>query len=125
MISLTELTIENINNGFLETQLLELYLLRNCLENNPPWHYNESVYNHTLFVLAELERLFEEADLPLKYYLQQVSYKTYSRRQLLFATAVFHDIGKPETLKVEGSKRYCPAHEEEGAKKSISDFTKI
>ena len=117
MLRIEDLTLENLKSGNLKRDLPEFYELQGCIENFAPWHFNESVYDHTISVLEELEKIFQRDDSRLINYFQVRPHESYTKRQLLYLSTVFHDIGKPETLVVEDDKRYCPGHEQIGAEK--------
>lgn len=118
-IKLLELTVKKIKNRAFKNLIPEFYELEKIIENNP-YHNNESVFNHTLSALTELEKLFEKINKRVKNYLaQKVDF--HSRRELLFFAAVFHDIGKKETLKIENNITKCPKHE----KMSVEKLRKI
>ena len=118
MLRIEDLTLENLKSGNLRIDLPEFYELQNCIENFPPWHFNESVYDHVISVLTELEKIFHRKNKSLESYFLEKPSQDYTRRQLLYLATVFHDIGKPETLVVERDKRYCPGHEQIGTEKS-------
>lgn len=114
-IRLREITIEKIKSKELEEIIPELYELRDIIENNRS-HINDSVFNHTISILTELEKLFGRINKEINNYLiQKVDYHT--RKELLFFAAVFHDIGKKETLQKDGSITKCPGHEIMSARK--------
>jgi poly(A) polymerase len=118
MISLEKITINNLIKNLLQEDLPEFYELRNTIENFTPWHTKESAFDHTLLVLEELEKLFQQASAEILDYLDQKLNGGYKRKQLLYIATVLHDIGKPETLTTEGEKAYCPGHEEKGTEKA-------
>ena len=112
---LSELTIEKIKNREFEKFIPELYELGEIIENNL-WHNNDNVLTHTISVLVELEQLFKGLNERIRVYLDK-KINTYSRKELLFLVALFHDIGKKETYKKENDTTKCPGHEEAGALK--------
>ena len=118
-INLSELNIEKIKKGEFEESIPELYELKEIIENNKS-HINDPVFTHTISVLTELEQLLKRVNEKVKGYLsQKIDY--YSRQELLFLAAVFHDIAKKETLNKEGDISKFPGHEEASAEK----FSKI
>lgn len=114
-VKLSEISVERIKNRELEEVIPELYELEGIIENNRS-HNNDPVFNHTITVLIELEKLFERANKRIKNYLAQ-KVNSHSRRELLFFVTVYHDIGKKETLKKEGNTIQFPGHEEMSAEK--------
>lgn len=93
----------------------EFYELKDIFENND-WHKNQSVFDHTLSVLEELEKLFKQVNKKVSLYLDQKVIK-YRRKDLLFIAAVFHDIAKKETILKKHRLTSCPGHEKQGARK--------
>jgi len=114
-IRLSELTIKKIKNRKFKTFLPEFYELEKIVENNP-WHTNDSVLNHTISVLLELKQLLKKLNDRIKVYLGK-KIDIYSKRELLFLTALFHDIGKKETFEKEKDITKCPGHEKVGTTK--------
>jgi len=112
-IRLSELTIKKIKNRKFKTFLPEFYEQEEIVENNP-WHNNDSVLNHTISLLRELEELIKKSTDKIKARLDK-KINTYSRKKLLFLVAFFHDIGKKETYKKEKDITKCLGHEEVGA----------
>lgn len=110
-IKVSEFTIEKIKNRQFEKTIPELYELEKVIQNNP-WHDNESVFNHTLSVVAELNNLLKPVSDKIKEYLNH-KIKNYSRKELLILIAIFHDMGKKETEK----KALFSGHEELSAEK--------
>jgi len=68
-IQITDLTIENLRDRKFIQEIPEFYQLRNVVENFPPWHYHESVFDHTLAVL-------EQESLDKIYYIYQLFFMT-------------------------------------------------
>lgn len=114
-MKLSEITIKRIKNRELEEVVPELYELEEIIENNRS-HNNDPVFNHTIAVLIELEKLFERVNKRIKNYLAQ-KVSSHLRKELLFFAAVYHDIGKKGTLKKEGNIIQFPGHEEMSAEK--------
>lgn len=114
-IKLSEITIEKIKNRELEKIVPEVYELERIVENNRS-HINDPVFTHTLSVLTRLEKILETVNKKVNNYLsQKIDY--YSRAELLLFAAVFHDIGKKETLKIDGETTKFPGHEVKSAEK--------
>jgi len=118
MLKINDITIKRLKSGDLKLDLPEFYELNNTIENNPPWHAHENVFDHTLSVLMQLENQLKRKDNRLQEYLSQKLGYNYTIGELLWLAGVFHDIAKPETTKVDGEKITCPGHEEEGAEKA-------
>lgn len=114
-IKLSEFTLEKIKNREFEQVIPELYELEEVIENNL-WHNNDPVFNHVVSVSTELNKLFEEVNDKIKAYLAE-KIKNYSRKDLLFIAAIFHDISKKETLKGNNKITECVEHEKMGAEK--------
>lgn len=114
-IKLSEFTIEKIKNREFEKDIPELYALENVIENNP-WHSDDSVLNHTISVIAELNNLFDTVNNKIKDHLNQ-KIKNYSRKELLSLATVFHDIAKKETFAIENNITETVGHEEMGSEK--------
>jgi len=122
-VKLSEITIERIKNKDFKDFIPEFYELEKVIENNP-WHNNDKVSNHVISVLVELKQLFERLHNRVKTYLDK-KIETYSRKELLFLAALFHDIGKKETYKKENDITTCPEHEEGGALKVKAILTRF
>lgn len=114
-IKFSEIAVKKIKNRELEKIIPELYELEKVFENNRS-HNNDSVFSHTISVLIELEKLFDRVNKGIKDYLEQ-KVDFHSRKELLFFAAVFHDIGKKETLEREKDITKCPGHEKISSKK--------
>lgn len=82
--------------NLLKEVLPEVEAMRN-VEQNPEWHPEGDVLNHTIIMM---EKLFENTENP--------------RDELIWA-ALLHDIGKPATFTVEDGKIRNHAHEFVGA----------
>jgi putative nucleotidyltransferase with HDIG domain len=118
-IKLSEFTLEKIKNREFEQVIPELYELEEVIENNL-WHNNDPVFNHVISVSTELNKLFEEVNDKIKAYLAE-KIKNYSRKDLLILAAVFHDIGKKETLK----DAVFLGHEKMGAEKIFNIISRF
>ncbi len=110
MLKISDIPIEKLKTSQLKEQLPEFYALRKCVENFHPWHTNESVYDHTLSALGELEEIFQVQNKNLQSYLFSLVNRC-SKKDLLYLATVLHDIGKPETLIKVGEETRCPNHE--------------
>ena len=111
----TILNIGKIRNGEFSDLIPELYELKDVIENND-WHNNDPVFNHTLDVLEKLEGLLKNIRDEISNYLGQ-KITNYTRKDLLFLAALFHDIAKKETLVKNNDITSCLKHEEVGATK--------
>ena len=115
MLKLSDINIEKLKKNKLESELPEFYELKNIVENNA-WHINDSVFDHTVNVLEKLEELMNNAKYKIRIYLNE-KIDNYSKKDILFLAALFHDIAKKETIKTGGAITSCPNHEEEGSHK--------
>ncbi|MEN9625900.1 MAG: hypothetical protein RL557_228 [archaeon] len=116
MIAIGMLTVEQLRTNHLERELSEFYALRNCIEYFPPWHFHETVFDHILSVLDALDKIVQRNNKELDCYLAEKPFGHYSRGELLWLMAVFHDIAKPETIIIDKqSYTSCPGHEKQGA----------
>jgi len=107
MLKVTDITINNLRTGKLRLQLPEFYRLKKVIEINIV-HDNQTVFNHTIAVLKNLNRIVNDKKASL-YLKQTIDGKT--KRQLLFVAGVFHDIGKNKSCVLVGGKTDCPEHE--------------
>ncbi|KPJ55275.1 hypothetical protein AMJ47_00115 [Parcubacteria bacterium DG_72] len=113
----SELTIKRIKKREFEKLIPEFYKLEEVIENNR-WHNRESVFDHTLSVLDNLERIIRSSKKEIKQALNKVIDRN-SRKNLLRIAALLHDIGKKETITNLGDGvRGCPGHEKKGAQKT-------
>jgi len=116
-VDLSDITIKKIKNKELKGLIPEFYELEEIVENNP-WHNKESVFNHTVSVLDNLEKIIRESKKEIKQNLNEVVDKN-SRKSLLYTAALLHDIGKKETIADLGNRvKGCPGHEKKGAQKT-------
>ncbi|MDP3991184.1 MAG: HD domain-containing protein [Candidatus Nealsonbacteria bacterium] len=116
-IKLSDLTIKKIKKKEFKNLIPELYQLEGVVENSP-WHNKESVFDHTLSVLDNLEKIIRNSKKKIKQALNKIIDKN-SRKSLLCIAALLHDIGKKETIAdLGGGARGCPGHEKKGAQKT-------
>ena len=110
----------NLVSGKLRTLVPELYELKEVIENSKDgWHDNESVFDHTLFVMSALEKLFLKIGKNLETILNQKIDKN-TRKILLKIATMFHDIAKKETwTKDENGFTHFPRHGELSGQKTI------
>ncbi|MEK7680531.1 MAG: HD domain-containing protein [Patescibacteria group bacterium] len=92
----------NIKAGKLADLIPEFYDLKNVVENNH-WHNHENVFDHSLSVLENLEKMINKIKM--------------RRKNLLKIAALFHDIAKKETIVIQNDFTICPKHEDVGAAK--------
>ncbi len=116
MIKVSAISIGKLRNGQFQNELPEFFELKNFIENNG-WHNNDSVFNHTLTVLTELEKLLSDINDKINSYLNE-NIDTRTKKELLFLGTLFHDIAKSDTLIKNDDSTSCPKHEEEGSKKA-------
>ncbi len=116
-IKLSDIAIKKIKSKELEKLIPEFYKLENIIENNP-WHNEESVFNHTISVLDNLEKIIRNSKKEIKQALNKIIDKN-SRKNLLYVATLLHDIGKKEAITdLGGGVRGCPGHEKKGAQKT-------
>ena len=95
----------------------ELYELKKVIENNS-WHNNDPVFDHTIATLEELDGLLKKAKGKINSRLNQ-KVDQHTRKELLFLSALFHDIAKKETYVLEeDDQTSCLNHEKTGACKA-------
>lgn len=117
LIKLSDITIQKIRSRELGKLIPEFYRLEDIIENNP-WHNEESVFNHTISVLDNLEKIIHNSKKSIKQALNKIIDKN-SRKNLLYVAALLHDIGKKETIAdLGGGVRGCPGHEKKGVQKT-------
>jgi len=115
MLKVSAINIEKLRQNQFQNELPEFFELKNYVENNS-WHNNDSVFNHTLTVLEELEKLLKNINNKINSYLHQ-KIDNYTKRDLLFLGTLFHDIAKSDTFEKTNDSTTCKNHEELGAKK--------
>ncbi len=116
MLKVSDIDIERLKSNQLQKELPELFELKKFVENDNYWHNNDSVFDHTLRVLEEFEKLLKVVNNKINLYLNQ-EIDNYTRKDLLFLGALFHDIGKSESFVKSGDFTLCPKHEEIGSEK--------
>ncbi len=115
MIKVSAISIEKLKNNQFQNELPEFFELEKFIESNP-WHNNDSVFNHTLAVLEELEKLLKNINNKINSYLNK-KVDEHTKRELLFLGTLFHDIAKSDVLVKNGNSTSCPKHEEVGSEK--------
>ena len=84
---------------------------------NSPWHDEEPVFDHTLSVLGNLEKIIRNSKKEIKLVLNKIIDRN-SRKDLLRLAALLHDIGKKEKMVDLGAGvRGAPGHEQKGGQK--------
>lgn len=122
-IKLSEISVSKLRNNKFEDSIPEFYELRDVIENNDT-HDNDSVFDHTLAVLENLEKLMKNLKDENRDYLNQ-KIMNHTRKEILFLATIFHDIGKKETLKEDDGKTSCLGHEEIGSKKVVEILDRL
>ena len=113
-IKLSDFTTSKIRKGSLKKSIPELYSLKRVIENNP-WHDEESVFDHTLTVFENLNKIIRNSRKEIKQALSKIVDKN-SRKKLLYLAVLIHDIGKGKTVTdLGGGTKGCPGHEKKGA----------
>jgi len=115
MLKVSAINIEKLRNNQFQEELPEFFELKNYIENNS-WHNNDSVFNHTVTVLDELEKLLKRIKNKINSYLNQ-KVDNNTRNDLLFLGTFFHDIAKSDSFVKSDDSTSCPKHEEIGGKK--------
>ncbi|MBL8014535.1 MAG: HD domain-containing protein [Candidatus Omnitrophica bacterium] len=79
-------------------------------------YHHLDVWNHSLEVLRQFEKVMEEfkSDPQVLGYLQETMGSNHRRFSLIKLAALLHDIGKPETKKVEPTRTSFHGHEHVG-----------
>lgn len=108
-----DLIISHVLTGSLKTDLPELYLLREVVENDDS-HLKDSAFDHTLRVSQLLQWLLENTRNGLRAYFSEIIFLR-TRKELLLTAALLHDIGKKQCYVKEGNRSSCPDHEQVGA----------
>ena len=120
-VKTSEFIIDRIKNKEFKDVIPELYELEGVIENNL-WHTNDSVFDHIISVVTELEDVIERANENIKNYLGE-KIDNYTKKEILFLGSIFHDIAKKETFIKEGDATKCTGHEEKGGEK-VKDIIK-
>lgn len=106
----------DIKNGKLVNLIPEFYELKEVIENND-WHNNETVFDHTLSALNNLENIVRNSRKEIKQALNEII-EDNSRMNLLKIAVLLHDIAKKETIVSSNGLTFCPNHEIKGAEKA-------
>ncbi len=124
MPTISNITSVKLKDGDFKDYLPELFTLKGCIENNG-WHNNDPVFDHTVAVLEEFEKLTETVHESLAAYLSQFA-EANTKKDLIRLAILLHDIAKDDTIIQKGDRTACPKHEAVGAekaKKILNRFT--
>jgi len=111
--SISEITLEKLENNKLYDLLPEFYELKNITEDDKFWHLKDPVFNHSINFLKALESLMNTSKKEVSDYLNQ-KINNHTKKEILFLGGVFHDIAKKETIKKHDGIMNCPGHHEAG-----------
>lgn len=115
-MNISDITPENIRNGWLQKDLPEIYQLEQVWESNDA--HEESTLTHTLNVFEIFEHKSNTLPQKQKEYFERTIQK-YSRNDLMKLTILLHDLGKKETITMIDGKTKFPWHEEKSYEKSL------
>lgn len=116
---------EDLKKGRYRQFIPEIYTLKNTVENNA-WHLNQNVFDHTVLVLKNMENLLASSFNGNVNKMLSSKIGKNKRRNLLRIFALYHDIGKPQTIvKNENGTTSCPNHEAVGANIAVKYLTKF
>ncbi len=99
--------------GLLEKVLPQITVMYGCQQGG---YHHLDVWKHSLEVVGQLEALGQEIEETpdLRRYFQQQIGGGHSRWALVKLAALLHDIGKPQTRKLEGERMSFHSHEHVG-----------
>ncbi len=99
--------------GLLEKIIPQVHVMFNCKQGG---YHHLDVWLHSLETIFQVEKVFEEFknDSDIEEYLEQKFAGTRTRKSLIKLALLLHDIGKPETRKIENSKYSFHGHEHVG-----------
>ena len=99
--------------GLLEKIIPQIQVMRNCKQGT---YHHLDVWPHSLETVVQLERVFlqTKGDEEISEYLSTSLGGNRSRRSLMKLAALLHDIGKPDTKKIEKGKMSFHGHEHVG-----------
>lgn len=116
MVNISLLTPKNFKAGKFKKVFPEVYALKKVVEDNA-WHKKQDVFEHTIAVLNQLERLLKmkmfdsRKNKLLRNHLNE-NVGNHTREELLIVSTLFHDIAKPVTaIKDKHGIVRCPGHE--------------
>jgi len=116
--------VEDLKSGKLMDLVPEFYELKEVVENDGIWHDKQAVFDHTLRVMASMQKNFDLINDRTKKLLDE-RINGLTKKNLLEITGLLHDISKKETFKVVNGLTQCPNHWEEGAIKSIKILKRL
>ncbi|MDO8428133.1 MAG: HD domain-containing protein [Candidatus Diapherotrites archaeon] len=111
MLKISDFSASNLLAGKFEQSLPELYVLQSIIENNES-HFFDSVFHHCIVTFQSMQTLLLNQNFLESSFSSLV--ETHSKKELLLLAALFHDIGKKDTLVQTGSISKFPGHEEQG-----------
>jgi len=99
--------------GLLEKIIPQIKVMCNCKQGT---YHHLDVWPHSLETVVQMERVFVQtkADDEISEYLSTSLGGNRSRRSLMKLAALLHDIGKPDTRKIEKGKMSFHGHEHVG-----------
>jgi len=99
--------------GLLEKIIPQIKVMRNCKQGT---YHHLDVWPHSLETVVQMERVFLQTkdDEEITEYLNTSLGGNRSRRSLMKLAALLHDIGKPDTRKIEEGKMSFHGHEHVG-----------
>ncbi len=112
MIKVSFISTQKIRDGKFSKQLPELYELKNIIENSE-WHVNDSIFSHTLKVLDSLEKNLKSSNKKIDSCLNK-KIDNHTRKKVLYLATALHDIGKKETIHLDGEITSFAGHAEIG-----------
>lgn len=99
--------------GLLEKIIPQVKVMHDCRQGT---YHHLDVWPHSLETVVQMERVFNQtkADEEISQYLDTSLGGNRSRRSLMKLAALLHDIGKPDTRKIENGKMSFHGHEHVG-----------
>jgi putative nucleotidyltransferase with HDIG domain len=99
--------------GLLEKIIPQVSVMYNCQQGG---YHHLDVWPHSLEVLTQMEHVFAEYknDLDVVEYVNEKFAAPRSRRGLMKLAALLHDVGKPDTKRIEGERMTFHSHEHVG-----------
>lgn len=88
----------------------------------PNLHHHLNLFEHSIEVVNQIQKLYENSPLEVKEHLQKVDFGGTTRLAHLKLAGFLHDIGKPDTWTIEentGKHRFIK-HDDLGAKMAVS-----
>ncbi len=99
--------------GLLEKVIPQVHVMYGCEQGG---YHHLDVWQHSLETVAQIENVFEafKNDTDVMNYIHEPSGGIHSRAALIKLGCLLHDIGKPETKKIEGERTTFHGHEHVG-----------